>query len=61
MVGDGIFYLLDALARQQAVKIYAVCHEETAALMASAHAKLTGEVAVCIGTTGPGMVPWPPE
>lgn len=56
VVGDGIFYLLDALARQQAVKFYAVRHEETAALMASAHAKLTGEVAVCIGTTGPGMV-----
>ncbi|GAB6180758.1 pyruvate oxidase [Desulfotomaculum defluvii] len=56
VVGDGIFYLLDALARQNKIKYYAVRHEETAALMASAYAKLTGEVAVCIGTTGPGMV-----
>ncbi|GAB6157520.1 pyruvate oxidase [Desulfotomaculum varum] len=56
VVGDGIFYLLDALARQQAVRFYAVRHEETAALMAAAFAKLTGQPAVCIGTTGPGMV-----
>ncbi|CCO09355.1 thiamine pyrophosphate-binding protein [Desulforamulus hydrothermalis] len=56
VVGDGIFHLLDALARQQTVRFYAVRHEETAALMAAAFAKLTGQPAVCIGTTGPGMV-----
>ncbi|WP_274376888.1 thiamine pyrophosphate-binding protein [Desulforamulus reducens] len=34
VVGDGIFYLLDALARQNTIKYYAVRHEETASLMA---------------------------
>ncbi|SHK71394.1 thiamine pyrophosphate-binding protein [Desulforamulus aeronauticus] len=56
VVGDGIFYFLDALARQPGIKYYAVRHEETAALMASAYAKLTGEIAVCTATTGPGFV-----
>ncbi len=31
-------------------------HEEMAALMATAHAKFTGEVGVCIATSGPGAV-----
>ncbi|WP_159438639.1 thiamine pyrophosphate-binding protein [Desulforamulus ferrireducens] len=56
VVGDSTFYFLDALARQSAIKFYAVRHEETAALMASAYAKLTGEMAVCTGTSGPGLV-----
>ena len=56
VVGDSTFYFLDALARRPEIKFYAVRHEETAALMASAYAKLTGEIAVCTGTSGPGMV-----
>lgn len=56
VVGDGIFYLLDALAKRPEIRFFAVRHEETAALMASAYAKLTGELAVCIATSGPGMV-----
>lgn len=31
-------------------------HEEIASLMATAHAKFTGEVGVCIATSGPGAV-----
>lgn len=31
-------------------------HEELAAFMASAHAKFTGEVGVCLATSGPGAV-----
>ncbi|MEG6512653.1 thiamine pyrophosphate-binding protein [Desulforamulus ruminis] len=56
VVGDGIFHLLDALAHQPKIHFYAVRHEETAALMASAYAKLTGQVAVCTATSGPGLV-----
>ena len=56
VVGDGIFYFIDALARQENIKFYAVRHEETAALMASAYAKLTGEIGVCTATSGPGLV-----
>lgn len=56
VVGDGNFYFLDALARRKEIKFFAVRHEETAALMASAHAKLTGKMVVCTGTTGPGTL-----
>src|SRR5581483_5977425 len=31
-------------------------HEEEAAFMASGHAKLTGEVGVCLATSGPGAI-----
>src|SRR5438477_11031279 len=31
-------------------------HEELAAFMACAHAKFTGEVGVCIATSGPGAI-----
>ena len=33
-----------------------VAHEELAGLMATAHAKFTGEVGVCLATSGPGAI-----
>lgn len=56
LLGDDIFHLMDAVARQNNITFYHVKHEETAALMASAQAKLTGEMAVCIADGGPGTV-----
>lgn len=55
-IGDDVFYLFDALARQHKISLYQVRHEETAALMASAHAKLTGELGVCVADGGPGTL-----
>ncbi len=54
--GDGINGLLGALNRFGTEKIafVQVRHEEMAAFMASAHAKFTGELGVCIATSGPG-------
>ncbi|OCA84992.1 thiamine pyrophosphate-binding protein [Pseudobacillus wudalianchiensis] len=54
VVGDAIFGLIDALAKQDKIKFIAVKHESTAAFMASAEAKLTGNLAVCTATMGPG-------
>ena len=56
VVGDSIIYLLDAFSRQRGIKFIQVRHEESAALMASAHAKLTGGVGVCIADGGPGTL-----
>lgn len=56
VVGDSIIYLLDALSRQKKLKFIQVRHEESAALMASAYAKLTGELGVCIADGGPGTL-----
>jgi pyruvate oxidase len=53
--GDGIFGLLDALAKQEDIQFIAVKHESVAAMMASAEAKLTGNLAVCTATMGPGL------
>ena len=54
VVGDAIVGLIDALAKQDQIQFIAVKHESTAAFMASAEAKLTGRLAVCTATMGPG-------
>ena len=55
VIGDANLYLLDALAKQKKIQYIACKHEGSAALMASAEAKLTGRVAVCLATSGPGI------
>ena len=53
--GDGINGLLGALRRAgDQFEFVQVRHEEMAAFMACAHAKFTGEVGVCLATSGPG-------
>ena len=54
VTGDTIIGLLDALAKQDEIEFIAVKHESVAAFMASAEAKLTGKLAVCTSTMGPG-------
>ena len=53
--GDGINGLLGALDRAgDRFEFVQVRHEEMAAFMATAHAKFTGEIGVCLATSGPG-------
>jgi pyruvate dehydrogenase (quinone) len=57
--GDGINGILGAFGRSsngQRPEFIQVRHEEMAAFMACAHAKFTGEVGVCLATSGPGAV-----
>lgn len=54
--GDGINGLMGALRRQKNIDFIQVPHEENAAFMACGHAKFTGEVAVCMATSGPGAI-----
>ncbi|MGH8683816.1 MAG: thiamine pyrophosphate-requiring protein [Nitrosospira sp.] len=55
--GDGINGIMGALNRASGeLEFIQVRHEEMAALMACAHAKFTGEVGVCIATSGPGAI-----
>jgi pyruvate dehydrogenase (quinone) len=55
--GDGINGIMGALERaQDRVRFIQVRHEEMAAFMACAHAKFTGEVGVCLATSGPGAI-----
>ncbi len=58
--GDGIGGLDGALGRAEEggknFRYIRPTHEEMASLMAVAHAKFTGEVGVCIATSGPGAV-----
>jgi pyruvate dehydrogenase (quinone) len=55
--GDGINGILGALARAgNDPEMVQVRHEEMAAFMACAHAKFTGEVGVCVATSGPGAI-----
>jgi pyruvate dehydrogenase (quinone) len=53
LIGDSLNPLGDAI-RRSSIEWIGVRHEEGAALAASGQAKLTGRLAVCAGTTGPG-------
>lgn len=55
--GDGINGLMGSLNRMQdKMDFVQVRHEEDAAFMACAHAKFTGEVGICMATSGPGAI-----
>jgi len=55
--GDGINGIMEAFRRHQdRVKFVLVHHEEAAAFMATAHAKATGQIGVCLATSGPGGI-----
>ena len=55
--GDGINGIMGALQRaEDGPDFVQVRHEEMAAFMACGHAKWTGEVGVCLATSGPGAI-----
>ncbi|HYZ15846.1 MAG TPA: thiamine pyrophosphate-requiring protein [Candidatus Acidoferrum sp.] len=60
--GDGINGIIAAIDRFQrkhdggGIDFVQVRHEEQAAFMACAHAKFTGELGVCLATSGPGAI-----
>lgn len=55
--GDGINGLMESLRqRQDEIRFVQVRHEESAAIMACAYAKYTGQLGVCLATSGPGGV-----
>ena len=55
--GDGINGIVGALDRaSESLEFVQVRHEEMAAFMACGHAKFTGEVGVCLATSGPGAI-----
>jgi len=54
IVGDSLNGLTDAIGRQGKIAWVHVRHEEVAAFAAGAEAHLTGELAVCAGSCGPG-------
>jgi len=55
--GDGINGVMAALRKSNnQPRFIQARHEEMAAFMACAHAKFTGEVGVCLATSGPGAI-----
>jgi pyruvate dehydrogenase (quinone) len=54
LVGDSLNPLADAIRRNPAISWVHVHNEEAAALAAAAEAQLTGRLAVCAGSCGPG-------
>jgi pyruvate dehydrogenase (quinone) len=55
--GDGINGIMEGLRRNRdKVRFVLVHHEEAAAFMATAHAKATGKIGVCLATSGPGGI-----
>ncbi len=56
ITGDSLNDLTDALVRDGRVKFVHMRHEESGAFAASAEAQLTGKLAACAGSSGPGHV-----
>src|SRR5256885_14416424 len=55
--GDGINGIIGAIGRAgDAINYVQVRHEEMAAFMACAHYKFTGEVGICLATSGPSAI-----
>ncbi|MDK1473886.1 pyruvate dehydrogenase [Streptomyces sp. 549] len=54
VVGDSLNPVVDAIRRTPAIDWVQVRHEETAAFAAGAEAQLTGRLAACAGSCGPG-------
>src|SRR6059058_853351 len=54
--GDGINGLLGAFHHVDQLEFTQCRHEEIASFAATAHAKFTGEVGVCMATSGPGAI-----
>src|SRR5438876_2592134 len=55
--GDGINGIMEALrTRQEKIRFIQVRHEESAAFMACGYAKYTGQLGVCLATSGPGAI-----
>jgi pyruvate dehydrogenase (quinone) len=56
VVGDALNPVTDAIRREDRIEWIGVRHEEAGAFAASAQAQLTGRLAVCMGTVGPGAI-----
>jgi len=54
ITGDSLNGITDSIRRQKRIRWIHVRHEETAAFAAGAEAHLTGRLAVCAGSCGPG-------
>ncbi|HEX5471472.1 MAG TPA: ubiquinone-dependent pyruvate dehydrogenase [Lacipirellulaceae bacterium] len=54
LAGDSLNGITDAIRAHKKIRWIAVRHEETAAFSAGAEAHLTGRMAVCAGSCGPG-------
>jgi pyruvate dehydrogenase (quinone) len=56
VVGDALNSFTDAIRRHDGIDWIGVRHEEVGAFAAGAQAQLTGGLAVCAGTVGPGSI-----
>ncbi|WP_310992010.1 thiamine pyrophosphate-dependent enzyme [Aequorivita marina] len=56
VTGDALNTFTDALRDDENIRWNAVRHEENAAFAAGAEAQMTGNLAVCAGTVGPGTL-----
>lgn len=56
ITGDSLNALTDAITKDGRIKFIHVRNEEAAAFAASAEAQLTGKLAACAGSSGPGHV-----
>ena len=54
--GDTIDSMMESIRKQNEIEFIVLRHEESGAFAASAQAKLTGKLAVCVACQGPGSI-----
>ena len=54
VTGGGIMYLVDALGRNEKIRHWCNFHEQACAIAAESYSRVTGDLGVCLVTTGPG-------
>ena len=52
--GGGMMHLLDSLYQSETIQPYCNLHEQASSICADAYAQATGDLAVCMVTSGPG-------
>lgn len=52
--GGGNIHLIDSLGKSKKIKYVCNYHEQACATAAEAYARITGNIGVCVVTTGPG-------
>ena len=56
ITGAHIIHVIDSICRHADLKFIPMVHEQAASFAADAYARMTGNIGVCLSTSGPGAV-----
>ena len=57
VTGGAVVHLFDAASKHEDIDVTFFNHEQSASFAVESYSKLTGEISLCLVTTGPGDTP----